>query len=111
MGGARRFSADPFRSFGRILIIDHGEGYHSLIAGLDRLDANVNQWVLAGEPVGVAGGGTVDNSLKGGRAKTGQAGGSANQTGGATLYVELRRDGQPINPLPWMAASTNRTRG
>ncbi|NKB48367.1 MAG: peptidoglycan DD-metalloendopeptidase family protein [Alphaproteobacteria bacterium] len=101
-----------FRNFGRILIIDHGEGYHSLIAGLERLDAQMSQWVLAGEPVGVAGGETTDNSLKrGGQADTGRVGGSNKQTGGATLYVELRHDGQPINPLPWMAASTDRTRG
>ncbi|MCZ6510376.1 MAG: peptidoglycan DD-metalloendopeptidase family protein [Alphaproteobacteria bacterium] len=104
--------AGRFRNFGRILIIDHGEGYHSLIAGLGRLDAHMNQWVLAGEPVGVAGGETTNNSLKrGGRADKGHIGGSARLTGGATLYVELRRDGQPINPLPWMTASTDRTRG
>jgi septal ring factor EnvC (AmiA/AmiB activator) len=104
--------AGPFRSFGRILIIDHGEGYHSLIAGLERLDAEIDQWVLAGEPVGVAGGETNNNSLKrGGRTGTGQAGGSARQARGATLYVELRRNGQPINPLPWIAASTDRKRG
>lgn len=101
-----------FRNFGQILIIDHGEGYHSLIAGLERLDAQIDQWVLAGEPVGVAGGETTDNSLKrGGRADKGNVGGSTRQTGGATLYVELRRNGQPINPLPWMAARTDRTRG
>ena len=101
-----------FRNFGRILIIDHGEGYHSLIAGLERLDAQMDQWVLAGEPVGVAGGETTDNSLKrGGRADKGHVDGTAKQTGGATLYVELRHDGQPINPLPWMAARTDRKRG
>ena len=104
--------AGNFRNFGRILIIDHGEGYHSLIAGLERLDAQIDQWVLAGEPVGLAGGETADNSLKrGGRADKGLVGGSTTQTGGATLYVELRHDGQPINPLPWMAARTDRTRG
>ncbi len=64
-----------------------------------------------GGPVGVAGGETVNNSLKkGGRADKGQADGSTRQTEGATLYVELRRDGQPINPLLWMAASTDGTR-
>lgn len=104
--------AGQFRSFGRILIIDHGEGYHSLIAGLERLDAEINQWVLAGEPVGVAGGETTNNSLKrGGRTGKGQADGSTKPTGGPNLYVEFRHDGQPINPLPWIAASTDRTRG
>lgn len=101
-----------FRSFGRILIIDHGEGYHSLIAGLERLDAQVDQWVLAGEPVGVAGGDAAGDSLEeNGRTGKGQIAGAKRKPGGATLYVELRRNGQPINPLPWIAASTDRTRG
>ena len=101
-----------FRNFGRILIIDHGEGYHSLIAGLERLDAQIDQWVLAGEPVGVAGGENGKNSLnRVGQAGKGQTDGSTRQNGGTTLYVELRHNGQPINPLPWIAASTDRTRG
>ena len=111
-GEGRVVFAGQFRSFGRILILDHGEGYHSLIAGLERLDAEISQWVLAGEPIGVAGGETANNSLKGwGRTGVGQADGSTKPTGGASLYVELRRDGQPINLLPWIAMSTDRTRG
>ncbi|MEM7169255.1 MAG: peptidoglycan DD-metalloendopeptidase family protein [Pseudomonadota bacterium] len=74
--------AGDFRSYGRILIIDHGERYHSLLAGLGRTNAVVGQWVLAGEPVA-----TMD-----------QGGGQAT----ANLYLELRRAGQPINPLPWL---------
>jgi len=96
--------AGPFRRFGEILIIDHGEGYHSLIAGLGQIDAELGQWVLAGEPVGVTGTGADANS--GGRASQAQ-----NRSRGSTLYVEFRRDGQPINPLPWLAAQTNRTQG
>lgn len=75
--------AGPFRSYGQLLIIAHGEGYHTLIAGLSRIDGFVGQWLLAGEPVGQAG--------------TGENGISA-------IYVELRRNGEPINPLPWLAA-------
>jgi septal ring factor EnvC (AmiA/AmiB activator) len=74
--------AGPFRSYGLLLILAHGEGYHTLIAGLSRIDAQVGQWLLSGEPVGVAGGGEADTS---------------------TIYVELRRDGNPINPSPWFA--------
>ncbi len=86
--------AGPFRSFGQILIIEHGEGYHSLLAGMGRIDAPVGQWVLAGEPVGITGG------------EEGTA--TSNTQEQSRLYVELRRDGQPINPLPWLAASTTR---
>jgi septal ring factor EnvC (AmiA/AmiB activator) len=96
--------AGPFRQFGQILIIDHGEGYHSLIAGLGQIDAQLDQWVLAGEPVGTA---SADADAKsGGRPFRAQS-----RSDGATLYIELRRDGQPINPLPWLAAQTNRIQG
>jgi septal ring factor EnvC (AmiA/AmiB activator) len=90
-GGARVVSpchgravyAAPFRSFGLLLIVDCGGGYHFVLAGMDRLDAAAGQRLLAGEPIGVLGG----------------AGGS-----GGSLYVELRRNGQPVDPRPWFAA-------
>lgn len=82
--------AGPFRGYGRILIIEHGGRYHSLLAGLERVDAVVGQWVLAGEPLGVMG----DSADRDPR-----------------LYVELRRTGQPINPLPWLAQTGDKVRG
>lgn len=96
--------AGPFRRFGQILIIDHGEGYHSLIAGLGRIDAQMGQWVLAGEAIGATG--TGADATSGGRVSQAQ-----NRSSGPTLYVEFRHDGKPINPLPWLAAQTNRTQG
>ncbi|MGB0571368.1 MAG: murein hydrolase activator EnvC family protein [Alphaproteobacteria bacterium] len=104
--------AGPFRRFGQILIIDHGEGYHTLIAGLGRIEAEVGQWVLAGEPLGR----TTDHA---GRARDsgegtksgGQAARAEDRSSGSKLYVELRLEGKPINPLPWLAAQTNRTQG
>ena len=84
--------AGPFRTYGQLLIISHGEGYHSLLAGLDRIYGSVGQWIRAGEPVGTMG-------------RTRPRGGlSAPPTEGPELYVELRRRGKPINPLPWLAA-------
>src|SRR5262249_44406467 len=77
--GIIAFSA-PFRGYGQLLIIEHSEGYHTLLAGMGHIDVSVGQRVLAGEPVGV-----MENA------------------GAPALYVELRRDGQPINPLPWLA--------
>ena len=76
------FSA-PFRSYGRLLIVDCGGGYHFVLAGLDRLDAEPGQRVLAGEAVGTLG-------------NAGVSGG-----GRATLYLELRRSGQPVDPAGW----------
>jgi septal ring factor EnvC (AmiA/AmiB activator) len=86
----------PFRSYGQILIIEHGGGYHTVLAGLDQVDAVVGQWLLAGEPVGVmgAGEGSGDAASAGGRPK---------------LYLELRRDGQPIDPVPWFGAADTKT--
>ena len=82
--------AGPFRRYGLILIIEHGGRYHTLLAGLDQIHAVVGQWVLAGEPVGIMA------SIPEGRPR---------------LYMELRRTGQPINPLPWLAASGNKVQG
>ncbi len=76
----------PFRGYGPLLIIDHGEGYHSLLAGLGRLDAAVGQRVLAGEPVGIM---------------------STTAKRAPKLYLELRQGGRPIDPLPWLATSPN----
>ena len=79
--------AGPFRDYGQLLIIDHGEGYHTLLAGLGRIDATVSQSVLAGEPVGQMGP---------------ERAGSARDSK-PRLYIELRRNGRSINPLPWLA--------
>ena len=75
--------AGKFRGYGELLIIEHGEGYHSLLSGLARIDSTMGQWVISGEPVGVMG--------RSDRRKP-------------VLYVELRRNGHPINPLPWLSA-------
>lgn len=82
--------AGPFRTYGQILIIEHQGGYHTLLAGLAQMDAVVGQWLLAGEPLGSMA------TRKGGK---------------PILYVELRRNGQPINPLPWITAEKRRVRG
>jgi len=90
--------AGPFRGYGRILIIEHGEGYHTLLAGLGRIDVSPGQTVALGEPIA-----TTGNADPGGPATTGIA--------GPVLYVELRRHGQPINPTPWLAASDGKVSG
>ena len=82
--------AGPFRGYGQLLIIEHDEGYHVLLAGLGRIDAVVGDEVLAGEPVGAM---------------------TASSNGTPNLYLELRRSGRPINPLPWLAASKTKVSG
>lgn len=77
--------AGEFRSYGQLLIINAGGGYHVLLAGLSHIDAQLGQFVLAGEPVG-----TMSVAPKG------QAQGNA-----PVLYVEFRKEGRPIDPAPW----------
>jgi len=43
--------AGPFRSYGQLLILNAGDGYHVLLAGMDEIDVQLGQFVLAGEPV------------------------------------------------------------
>ncbi len=81
--------AGPFRGYGQILILEHGGGYHSILAQLSRIDAVVGQAVTAGEPVGRAGN---------------------DERGVPTLYLELRRHGQPVDPSPWLQAAENGAR-
>ena len=87
--------AGPFELFGNILIIDHGEGYHSLLSGLGQTSITTGQRVLAGEPVGIMGKNKADSSPN--RA--------------SELYLELRHNGTPINPLPWFSRLSTKVGG
>jgi septal ring factor EnvC (AmiA/AmiB activator) len=84
--------AGPFRSYGQLLILDAGDGYHVVLAGMDRLSVASGQSVLAGEPVGAMGEARVASA-------------AATQNGSVTpeLYVEFRKDGKPVDPTPWWA--------
>jgi septal ring factor EnvC (AmiA/AmiB activator) len=86
--------AGPFRSFGRLLIINAGGGYYLLLAGMDQIRVEVGQFVLAGEPVATMG---DTSSLV--------AGNGGVESGGPVLYVEFRKDGGSIDPGPWWAKS------
>lgn len=82
--------AGPFRTYGNLLIIAHGDGYHTLLAGLNNINSLVGQWVLAGEPVG---------SMP--ETKLATASGQM-MAPLPELYMEVRRNGEPINPLTWL---------
>jgi septal ring factor EnvC (AmiA/AmiB activator) len=78
--------AAPFRSYGQLVILDTGAGYKMVIGGLAKLGVTAGQTVLAGEPLGVM---------------AAQESGDATSGSGPELYVELRKDGQAVNPASW----------
>ena len=82
--------AEPFLDYGELLIIDHGEGYHALLAGLERLDARVGDELVSGEPIGLMG----------------SDAGTPHR-----LYIELRRGGRPVDPLPWLTENSDKVGG
>lgn len=84
--------AGPFRSYGQLLILDAGDGYHVVLAGLGRITVAQAQVVLAGEPVGAMGEARLASSQPDGV-------GSA----GPELYVEFRKDGKSVDPGRWWA--------
>lgn len=85
--------AGPFRSYGQLLILDAGGGYHVLLAGMARISVDLGQFVLTGEPIAVMGGEA--------QASAAVAPGSKQPV----LYVEFRKDGAPIDPGPWWATN------
>ena len=74
-GAGRVVFAGPYRGYGRIAIIEHAGGWTSLVTGLAQLDARVGDTLVAGSPLGIAG------------------------PGAPVITLELRRDGEPVNPL------------
>ncbi len=83
--------AGPFRSYGQLLILDAGEGYLILMAGMANVTAVNGQDLRAGEPVGEMGIGRASTTLLGGAAEDSRP----------VLYVEFRKQGKPIDPTPW----------
>ena len=78
--GVVRF-AGWFRGYGRIVIVDHGDAFHAVFGHLDEIAVEVGQRVVEGETLGTVG-----------------------ETGsllGPSLYFELRREGQPVDPEDW----------
>ena len=74
-GAGRIAFAGPWRGFGQIVIVEHPGGWTSLVAGMAQLDSRVGDSVVAGSPLGIAG------------------------AGRPVVTLELRRAGQPVNPL------------
>jgi len=85
--------AGPFRSYGHLLILNAGGGYHVLLAGMERISVDLGQFVLTGEPVATMGNASHIAAI------------IATGSSQPVLYVEFRKDGAPIDPGPWWAVT------
>ncbi len=88
--------AGPFRSYGELLIINAGDGYHVLLAGMDEIDVQLGQFVLAGEPVATMASRKLASADPADIVST-----------QPVLYIEFRKDGASIDPAPWWAATSD----
>ena len=102
-GSAVRAPADgwiaysgPFRSYGQTLILDAGEGYLLVLAGMDTIRVSEGQFVLAGEPVATMG-----------AARGASPAALALAVDKPTLYIEIRKDEQPVDPREWWRDTTS----
>ncbi|MEL6374656.1 MAG: peptidoglycan DD-metalloendopeptidase family protein [Pseudomonadota bacterium] len=90
--------ARQFRSYGQLLIINAGQDYHLLLAGLAQIDVQLGQFVLAGEPVGTMSPAPRQRATSG-------------KDASPVLYIEFRKNGRPIDPDPWWARALQRAQG
>ena len=83
--------AGPFRSYGQLLILNPGEGYLVLLAGMKQISAEIGQNIRAGEPLGQMGKGPSSVALIGSETNNAQP----------VLYIEFRKNNDPVDPSPW----------
>jgi septal ring factor EnvC (AmiA/AmiB activator) len=92
--------AGAFRSYGQMIILNAGDGYHVVLAGMDEVNAQQGKFVFAGEPIAVMG-----------EKRVASATALALETDRPTLYIEFRKDGTPVDSRPWWTAKeTGRAR-
>ncbi|WP_275786645.1 murein hydrolase activator EnvC family protein [Pararhizobium gei] len=92
--------AGAFRSYGQMIILNPGDGYHVVLSGLDNIAVQQGQFVVAGEPLGIMG-----------NKRVASAAALALATERPTLYIEFRKDGKPVDSRPWWtAADTGKAR-
>ena len=93
--------AGPFRSYGELLILDAGDGYHLLLAGLGKISIGTGEFVRAGEPVGLMGASAAPGTLVGDRV----------QENRPVLYIEFRKGGDTVDSSPWWIGGLAQARG
>ncbi|MFC6446378.1 murein hydrolase activator EnvC family protein [Shinella zoogloeoides] len=85
--------AGTFRSYGRMIILNAGEGYHLVLAGMDKVNVREGQFVVAGEPLATMG-----------EKRVASVNALTLETDKPTLYIEFRKNGKPVDSRPWWSA-------
>jgi len=85
--------AGAFRSYGQMIILDTGDGFHMVLSGMDAIKTRQGKFVFAGEPLAVMG-----------EKRVASATALALETSRPTLYIEFRKDGKPVDSRPWWTA-------
>lgn len=85
--------AGPFRSYGEMVILNPGDGYHIVMSGMGRVTVRPGQFVVAGEPLAVMG-----------EKRVASAAALALVTDRPTIYIEFRQNGKPVDSRPWWSA-------
>ncbi|MBX4948849.1 murein hydrolase activator EnvC [Rhizobium binae] len=85
--------AGAFRSYGQMIILDAGDGYHLILSGMDTINTRQGKFVFAGEPLALMGAKRVASATA-----------LALETDRPTLYIEFRKDGKPVDSRPWWTA-------
>ncbi|MBW8284421.1 MAG: murein hydrolase activator EnvC [Rhizobium sp.] len=86
--------AGEFRSYGQMIILNTGDGYHMVLSGMDRISTGQGKFVLSGEPLAVMG-----------EKRVASATALALETDRPTLYIEFRKDGKPVDSRAWWTGS------
>ncbi len=72
--------AGTFMGYGRMVILRHSDDFHTLLSGLADIDTRTGEFLLEGEPIGAMG----------------------NKEASTRLYLEIRKDNQPVDPAVWL---------
>jgi murein hydrolase activator len=105
----------PLLDYGNVIILEPGDGYLLILAGLDQVYGEVGEVIAKGSALGLMGGSeagsgdllaaTGAGAAKGGAAKEGAVKEGAGGRDTETLYLELRQGAAPVDPMEWFAAT------
>jgi septal ring factor EnvC (AmiA/AmiB activator) len=77
-----------FKGYGNMVVLDHGHGVYSLVAGLATIHVRLDQKVTMGARLGLA----------------------SPPTDEGNLYFEIRVDDEPLDPVRWLTLEEGATR-